>query len=359
MKKFNSVFLFFITSFFIVTLFTGCGEEDIVSNNPVTTTKGVFVLYEGSYGQPTSYDYAFINTDSGTVSANVFQNSNSGQTLNSFLDGILLIGNDLYITAQGTYGQPGSIYKINSSTNQLSNSNPSFGNNPYSLAAANNNLYITNTGSDYVTIMNTGLSVITDSLSVGSNPADILYAGGNLFVGKQTFTFENSLAVINSSNQVSKIFFQGPPVSIAVNSGRVYVSTFGYKKLFVVDATMAQVIDSINTPVSQAGIGYLASGSANTMYFLGTDTAFQYMSGVSIYKVDLLTKTIDAGFTVSTSGTDVIYGIDYDAVENKIYAAIAKGNTNGEVRVYSTTGALLKTYSDIGGKYPRRFAFKY
>ena len=358
MKKFKPVLLFFVTSLFIIIFFTGCGEEEMVTNNPVTTTKGVFVLYEGSFGQPTSYDYAFINTDSGTVNANVFQNSNSGQTLNSFLDGMLLIGNDLYITAQGSYGQPGSIYKINSTTSQLSNSNPSFGNNPYSLAAANNNLYITNTGSDFITIMDMGLSVITDSLAVGSNPADILFAGGNIFIGKQTFTFENSLAVINSSSQVSKLFFQGPPVSIALNSGKVYVSTFGYKKLFVVDANTAQIIDSISTPVSQAGIGYLASGGANTMYVLGTDTAFQYMSGVSIYKVDLVTKTIDAGFTVNVSGTDAIYGIDYDAVENKIYAAIAKGNANGEVRVYSTTGVLLKTY-DIGGKYPRRFAFKY
>ncbi len=359
MKKLTMAFLFVFASLLVFTSFNGCGDEDVVTNNPVTTTKGVFVLYEGSYGQPTSYDYAFIDTGLDTVFSNVYQNSNSGAALNSFPDGMQLLGNDIFITAQGTYNQPGSLYKINSTTNQPILTQPSIGKNPYNFVFANGNMYITNTASDYVKVVDMNFNTVVDSISVGFNPADILFANGNVFVCKQAFTFENSLAVINSTNQVSKIFFQGPPVSIALNSGKVYVSTFGYKKLFVVDASTAQLVDSISTSVSQAGIGYLASGSAGTLYMLGTDTAFQYMQGVSIYRVDLVSKTIDPGFNVSVTGTDVIYGIDYDAVENKIYIAIAKGNANGEVRIYSTSGVLLKTYSDIGGKYPRRFAFKY
>jgi len=359
MKKLTSALLLFINSFFIFTSLNGCGDEDIVTNDPVTTTKGVFVLYEGSFGQPQSYDYGFIDVTTDSVYSNVYQNSNGGSALNSFPNGLQLLGNDLYISAQGTFNQPGSLYKINSTTNQSILTQPSIGKNPYNFVFANGNIYITNTASDYVKVVDMNFNTVVDSISVGFNPADILYSSGNIFVGKQTYTFENSLAVINSTNQVNKLFFQGPPVSIALNSGNVYVSTFGYKKLFVVDASTALVTDSISMPVTQAGIGYLASGSTNTMYVLGTDTAFQYMQGVSIYKVDLVSKTIDPGFNVSVTGTDVIYGIDYDAVENKIYIAIAKGNNNGEVRVYDPSGTLLKTYTDIGGKYPRRFAFKY
>ena len=359
MKKLTSALLLFITSFFILTSLNSCGDENIITNNPVTSTKGVFVLYEGAFGQPQSYDYAFIDISSDSVYSNVYQNSNGGSALNSFPNGMVLSGNELFIAAQGTFGQPGSMYKINSSNNQLLTSAPSIGNNPYNFAFANGNIYITNTGSDYVKVTDMNFGTVIDSISVGFNPGDILFAGGNVFVGKQSFTSENSLAVINSSNQVSKLFFQGPPVSIALNSDKIFVSTFGYKKLFVVDAASAQIVDSISMPVTQAGIGYLASGSANTMYVLGTDTAFQYMEGKSIYKVDLVNKTIDPGFNVSVTGTDVIYGIDYDAVENKIYIAIAKGNNNGEVRVYDTSGTLYKSYPDIGGKYPRRFAFKH
>ena len=361
MKKLTSALLLFITSIFIITTLNGCGDEDIVTNNPVTSTKGIFVLYEGAFGQPQSYDYGFIDVSTDSVYSNVYQNSNGGSALNSFPNGMLLSGNELFIAAQGTFGQPGSMYKIDATTNMLITSQPSIGNNPYNfIIRSNNHIFITNTGSDYVKMVDRNFGTIVDSIPVGFNPADIVAADNFLYVGRQSYAPEKSLAVISISNQVSKIFFGGVPVSVAVNSGKVYVSTFGYRKLFAIEASSANVIDSIDmTGVSQSGIGFLASGSANTMYVMGTDTAFQYMEGKSIYKVDLASKTIDPGFNVSVTGTDVIYGIDYDAVENKIYIAIAKGNINGEVRVYDPAGNLLKTYSDIGGKYPRRFAFKY
>jgi YVTN family beta-propeller protein len=207
MKKLTFVLLLFITSFFILTSLNGCGDEDMVTNNPVTSTKGIFILYEGAFGQPQSYDYAFIDTGLDTVFSNVYQNSNSGAALNSFPNGMLLVGNELFIAAQGTFGQPGSMYKINSTTNQLIISSPSVGNNPYNFAFANGNIYITNTGSDYVKVTDMNFGAVIDSLSVGFNPADILLAGGNVYVGKQSFTFENSLAIINSSNQVIKYSF--------------------------------------------------------------------------------------------------------------------------------------------------------
>lgn len=359
MKKLTTVFVFCFIIVFVSTFLNGCSDENVIRNNPVTTTQGVFVLYEGAFGQPTSYDYGFINLTNDSVYSNVYQNSNGGAVLNSFPDGMMLSGNELFIAAQGTFGQPGSLYKINATTNQLITSKASFGNNPYSFVFANGNIYVTNTGSDYVRVADMNFNTVTDSISVGSNPADILFAGGNVFVAKQSYASEKSLAVIKPNNQVSKIFFSGVPVSIAVNTEKVYVSTYGYKKIFAVNASTAQIIDSIDmSSVTQAGIGYLASGSTGVMYVLGTDTAFQYNLGKSIYKVNLLNKTIEAGFTINFTGSDDIYGIDYDAVENKIYVANSRGmGGNGEVRVYSTSGTLLKSY-EIGGKYPRRFAFK-
>lgn len=360
MKKLTILLLVSI-SLFALSQFNGCSEEDNPLT-PVTTTNGVFVLYEGVFGQAATYDYGFINISNDSISANVFQNSNGGANLNAFPNGMVLSGEELFITAQGSFGQPGSIYKINSTTNQLISSQPSIGTNPYNLVVlGNNHIYFTNTGSDYVKMVDRNFNTIVDSILVGFNPSDLIVAENNIFVCKQSYAFEKSLAIIQLTlpHQVSKIFFQGPPVSIALNSGKVYVSTYGYKKLFAVDASTAQIVDSINMPVTQAGIGYLVSGISGVMYVLGTDTAFQYNLGKSIYKVDLVTGTIDPAFTINFTGVDDIYGIDYDDVENKIYVANSKGGTvNGEVRVYSTSGVLLKTYPDIGGKFPRRFAFK-
>jgi YVTN family beta-propeller protein len=359
MKKLTMLLTFVLISVFALSQFNGCGDE-VITNNPVTSTKGVFVLYEGSYGVPSSCDYAFIDTGLDSVFGNVYQNSNSGANLNSVPNGMFLSGNDLFIVSQGTYGQSGSMYRINATTNQLIHSRPYIGDNPYNFTFANGNFYVTNTASNYVMVVDMNFNTLVDSISVGYNPADIIFAGGNVFVGKQSYAFEKSLAVINSNNQVSKIFFEGAPVSIAHNSGKIYVSTYSYKKLFVVDASTAQVTDSIDISIPQAGTGYVVSGDSRTLYVLGTDTAFQYNLGKSIYKVDLVSKSIDPSFTINFTGFDDIYGIDYDAVESKIYVANSKGGSvNGEVRVYNTSGVLLKTYSDIGGKFPRRFAFKY
>ncbi len=362
MKKFKSVFLFFITSFFIAVFFTGCGEEEIVYNNPVTTTKGVFVLYEGSFGQPTSYDYAFINTDSGTVNANVFQNSNSGMALNSTPDGMLLNGSTLFVISQGTYGQAGTIYKINPSTNQLITSR-NFGTNPYSAAGEyNGNLYVTNTAGDHITVLDNNLNIIADSIRVGSNPSDIVLYGDYLYVAKQSYTFENSVAIVNKNTyQVNKFYFDTPPVCVTEGENRIYISTYSGKKIYSIIQQFNTIGDSMTMSIPEPAIGSMIAVDSHVLLVLGVaDTSFASNVGKRVYKVDVQTRTIDPSFNIQFTGTDDVYGISFDRINHRIYIANSKsGTANGEVRVYDLSGNLLNTFPDIGGKFPKKMAFKY
>jgi YVTN family beta-propeller protein len=338
--------------------FNGC-SEDVVTIKPVTTTKGVFVLYEGVFPQAASYDYGFIDPSNGNVQPNVYQNSNSGAHLNSVPDGMLLSGNDLYITAQGTFSQPGSIYKINSTSNQLISSRGAFGRNPYNLTIDNSKIYVTNIASSFVSIMDLNFSPVTDSLEVGPNPTDITALNGKIFVAKATYTFENSLAIINeSNNQVDKIFFNSAPVSVTGNSGSIYVSGYLSKKIYKIDANSNNIIDSSGVISSSfPAITDIVSGDNNTLFAVTYDTAT--FSTKEVYKYDIPGKT----FTLlipNGGGQNDVYGIAYDAVEGKIYIANSKGGSvNGEVKAYSKTGNLLNTYTDIGGKFPKRIVFKY
>ncbi|MBL8017764.1 MAG: hypothetical protein JNK43_10860 [Ignavibacteria bacterium] len=362
MKKFKSVFLFFITSFFIVTFFNGCGEEDIVTNNPVTTTKGVFVLYEGSFGQPTSYDYAFINTDSGTVSASVFQNSNSGMALNSTPDGMLINGSSLFVISQGTYGQAGTIYKINPSTNQLITSR-NFGTNPYAAAGDyNGNLYVTNTAGDHITVLDNNLNIIADSVRVGSNPSDIVLYGDYLYVAKQSYAFENSVAIVNKNTyQVNKFYFDTPPVCVTEGENRIYISTYSGKKIYSIIQQFNTIGDSMTMTIPEPAIGSMIAVDSHILLVLGVaDTSFASNVGKRVYKVDVQTRTIDPSFNIQFTGTDDVYGISFDRINHRIYIANSKsGTANGEVRVYDLSGNLLNTFPDIGGKFPKKMAFKY
>src|SRR5258706_5416693 len=99
MKKVFSVFVplaFAAAAFFIQSC-----SNDTVTNTPVTNAKGVFVLNEGLFNQPASYDYSFIDLSNDSVYGSVYQNSNSGATLNAITDGMALAGNNLFVSAQG------------------------------------------------------------------------------------------------------------------------------------------------------------------------------------------------------------------------------------------------------------------
>jgi hypothetical protein len=362
MKKFKSVFLFFITAFFIVTVFAGCGDEDIITNIPVTSTKGIFVLYEGSFGQPTSYDYAFINTDSGTVNSNVFKNSNGGMALNSTPDGMILNGENLFVVSQGAYGQAGTIYKINPTTNQLISSRD-FGTNPYAVAGEfNGNLYVTNTAGDYITFLDNNLNIIADSIRVGSNPSDIVLYGDYLYVSKQSYTTENSVAIVNKNNfQVNKFFFDTPPVCVTEGENRIYISTYSGKKIYSIVHQNNTIIDSMTMAIPEPAIGSMIAVDSHTLLVLGVaDTMFASNIGKRVYKVDVQSRTIDPSFNIQFTGTDDAYGIFFNNIDHRIYITNSKGGSvNGEVRVYDLAGNLLNTFPDIGGRYPKKMVFKY
>ncbi|MCI0450514.1 MAG: hypothetical protein L0Y79_12165 [Chlorobi bacterium] len=359
MKKLISASLASIL-LFVLIIFNGCEKDEII-NNPVVSTKGIFILYEGVFQQPASYDYAFIDVANNTVQSNVYQNSNNGAFLNSYPDGMALYFNqDLFITAQGTYGQPGTIYKINSDDNRLDTFR-NFGNNPYNFIIVNSKIYVTNIGGDYVSIMDLNFNSLIDSLAVGPNPSDLISALGNIYIAKASYTYENSVAVINiSSNNVTKIFFSKPPISVANNTGGIYVSTYTSKKLYILDSITSQISDSISIQIPEPAIGTIVAGNPTTLYVLGVqDTSFSSNIGKKVYRYDLSTNNLDPNFSIEFSGTDDVYGIEYDPFESKIYIANSRGGTvNGEVRVYDKNGNLLNTYSDIGGKLPKRFAFK-
>ena len=113
--------------------------------------------------------------------------------------------------------------------------------------------------------------------------------------------------------------------------------------------------------ISEPAIGTIVALDYRTLLVLGvSDTSFASNVGKRVYKVDIQNKTVDPSFNIISSGTDDIYGITYDNTGHKLYIANSKsGSANGEVKVYDVNGNILNTYSDIGGKFPKRMAVKY
>jgi hypothetical protein len=338
-------------------LFYGCSRDEVLTN-PVNSTQGIFVLYEGG-SVAGSGDYSFINIANDSIFNDVYQNSNQNSNLGLYPDGLVLSGTNLFVTSQGSYGGPGKIFKINSADNKLISS-AVFGANPYDLTVTNDGIFVTNLASDYVTKLDLNLGNPT-SITVGSSPSKIIFAENNLFVAKQSYTSENSLAIINPlSLQVSKIFFSSPPVSVESNTGGIYVSTFTSKKLYVLDSDLLTVIDSVvfSAPeFTNTAVGEVVAGDASTLYVIGLDTSAYFSTGKAIYKVNTSNKQVSV--FINDPAINDIYGIAYDAVNGRVVIADSRfGVENGQVKVYNNDGTIRNTYT-IGGKFPRKFAFKY
>jgi hypothetical protein len=352
-----SIFLAFVS----ILILNGCDKDSPVTQTPVNSTKGIFVLYEGVFGQPSTYDYGFIDKNTDEVHSNVFQNSNNGANLNTIPDGMSLYVSQLYVLSQGNFGQQGTIYKINPENNKLIASK-TFGLNPYNFAFGNNVIYVTNTSGSNLTVMDLNFNIINDTVNVGPNPSDLVITGSYAFVAKQSYTYENSLAIVHlSDNQVRKVILPGPPAGIGIGENWLCVSTYAYKKIYRFYGDNSQLIDSFAINIAEPAIGQICFCSSGEFYFLGVaDTAYSSNIGKRIYKFNLYTGTIDPGFNISFSGINDAYSIAYSSIEQKLYVLNSKsGQGNGELRVYDNSGTLVKTYPDIGGKYPRRIVFKY
>lgn len=357
--------LVFFTTVILSAIFYSCSRDEII-NTPSNTYEGVFVLYEGEFNIPGSGDYSFISARNDSVTNNVFQNSNNGANLGLIPDGMIIYTNlELFVTSQGSYGGAGKMFRINSRTNKLTDT-VTFGNNPYSLVHTSGRIYATNIAGNTVTKLDLDLNILS-TIQVGSNPSEITTAGNYVYVSKASYTIQNTFTVldIRNDNAILQIPFPSTPVSSAVINGKVYVSTYTNKKIYIMnyeDTVNPNIVnDSITLPTSvftRAACTHIVAADFSTLYVVGADTgAWGYNVGKTVYKVDIPSKSVTQ--IIVLTGSDDIYGIDYDREKNFIYIANSKGGlTNGNVFKYNQNGVLVKTY-EIGGKFPRRFAFAY
>lgn len=315
---------------------------------------------------PGSGDYSFISTKNDSVANNVFQNSNNGANLGLLPDGMIIYTNlELFVSSQGSYGGSGKMFRINSRTNKLTD-NVTFGTNPYSFTYTTGRLYATNIAGSTVTKLDLDLNVLS-TITVGPNPSEITNAGNYVYVSKASYTTQNTFTVldIRNDNAIIQIPFTSTPVSSAAINGKVYVSTYTNKTIYIMNYTDTLNPNVVNDSIvlspqvfTRPASTLIVAADFNTLYVVGADTgAFGYNVGKTVYKIDIPSKSVTQ--FVDLTGSDDIYGFDYDKEREYLYIANTKGGlTNGQVIKYDQQGVLVKTY-EIGGKFPRRFAFAY
>jgi YVTN family beta-propeller protein len=197
--------------------------------------------------------------------------------------------------------------------------------------------YITNNGSNNVTVIDTANNTVTATVAVGPNPTGVAVhpAGTRVYVANQS---GNTLSVLDTASNtvIATVAVGAFPTGVAVNPAgtRVYVTNQGGNTLSVLDTANNTVIATVAVGPSPVGVAvdpagnriYVANQSANTVSVL--DAASNTVS------VTVTVGANPAGVVVNPAGTRV-YVTNYisnsvsviDTASNTVTATVVAGNS--------------------------------
>jgi len=337
--------------FAVSAFFYSCADSgSTVTPGPGNPLKGFFVLYEGFTSKT---DYAYYDVSSGNLMNDVYNANNSGNFM-ELNPGDMKINSNryLYITCRGTNSLNGKVFKIDAENNHLVNF-ITYGTNPYGFTINNNDLIVSNLGSNYVTRLDINLNVIRDSIFTGPMPIHVLYGFNKFIVSKSSLAGEQSLASINEINfDVTKYYFDFPPVSSTYNVNGYFISSYTRKIIYRLDENDFHKVDSILLPTSFGYIGEIIKKTGTTFYVVAGNK--------ELWEVSSSGSQLSASIKIPQVNGVTILGAAYEESRNEIYIADNNdGLVNGELHIFDASNSQIKNSIPLGGRNPKRLAFRY
>jgi len=195
--------------------------------------------------------------------------------------------------------------------------------------------YITNNGTNTISVINVTTGTVTTTITVGNNPygASISTDGSKTYI---TNLSDNTVSVINNaSNTVTVTIPVGTtPISICVNpdGSKVYVANWNDNTVSVI-STATNTVTATITGFNEPG-GEVVSPDGSKVY-----VANQGAGTVSV--IDAPSNTITATITVGSSP----WGLTITPDGSKIYVA---NNSDGNVGVIKTSDNSIITTITVG-----------
>jgi len=207
------------------------------------------------------------------------------------------------------------------------------------LNITTNLIYVSNTGSNTVSVIDGATNAVIKTLSVGNQPTTVvLYAPANLIYAYNAG--DATLSVIDgNTNTVQGTLSALFPFEAVAQLGQskwMYMTELAANQVHVVDITTFKKVGDIA----------VTSPSAITMDS-GTKLAYVTSANSSIVVIDTTTHLVINTFSITNTN---IGAISVDGGDKLIYAATAPvGSSNASVSVIdATSGAVLGTSAALG-----------
>lgn len=322
----------------------------------VPAAKGVYVLHEGNYGDPSGARLALFDLLNDTVYTDVVEAANQGAHLGSTGDDMVLFRDRLYVLMSGSE----NIVVLDRTTHQILNTAYFPGWVPHAMVidSLRNRLYVTRLYLNSVIALDLSTLAVLDSVSVGANPQEMVLTGDELYVCNSGYGADNTVSVLGVSplQTRSTIRVGAGPTGIArASDGTLWVACTGNPygmpalpgAIYKLNPTTHAAQDSV--VFTEPLWGSIAIGTDGAAYFLGVTPGSYY--GGPLHRVQLSTLTVTRDVVAGT-----FYAVSIDPASGDTYLADAKSFvTQGEVRSYTSSLVHKRTVGVQRG--PAVFAF--
>lgn len=348
MKKVSLVILAIVA-----TIFISCKKEnkvEPVNPTPVQpTSKGVYILNEGSFTSATS-SLSYYDIETKTVTNNMFFNANNAP-IGDVGQSLTLIGDDLYIVVNNSK----YIYKVDANTVAYKAKLENFDSPRYMLPINENKAYVSDMVSPCVWIVDLNSFSINGFIDTGKSTEAMVKVGNEVFVTNWSRYYypapNNTVQIIDCENDryLGEIEVTPEPVAMVVdkNDHIWVICSGGYEgkkapALFCIDPATRVILKRFDFDADAGDYpsGLAINGAGDVLYYMnGT------YSALNVYKMSIDATEIPENQFI-TSESRVFYNIKVDPNNGDIYVTDAKNYVeNGSVERFASDGTQLDSFT--------------
>ncbi|MEQ1553504.1 MAG: YncE family protein [Ferruginibacter sp.] len=360
MKK-TKITLLIIT---LSTIIFGCKKDDPITTAPTQLTPaiGEYILSEGGFGGNNT-KLSYYNNSTNTIIGDFFLQQNPTITggLGDTGNDMIVYGSKLYIVLNVS----GRVTVLNAN-NATFIKNISFIQGPINKSpryaiAARGKVFVT-AYDNKVSVIDTTLLTITNTIPVGPNPEGIAASENYLYVansGGYNLIPDSTVSLIdlNTETEIKKIKVGVNPNKVQINqAGNIFVSAYGNF------GSIAPSLSVINGNTNANGINLGPNYKYSHLRIFG-DIAycFNNYGGAGTAKVFNTATNVVLRNEFITDGTLITtpYGLDVDELNGDVYIADA-GNyvSAGKITCFSSTGVKKFSFSVAPGVNPNKIVFR-
>ena len=216
----------------------------------------------------------------------------------------------------------------------------SVGSNPFGAAfdSSNGYVYVTNFGSNNISVINGATNAVVDTVSVGSDPVGAAFDSSNGYVYVTNGNSNNVLIINGTTNNIVKNITGGSfPAAAAFDSsnGYVYVTNARSNNVLVINGATNAVVDTVSVGLEPCGVTFDSSNG------------YVYVTNLGSGSVSIIPTTNQSVSEYSLTFTET--GLPSGTSWSVTFNGSTESSTTSTMTISVPNGSYSYTVSSVAG----------